>query len=152
MTSEAATTPSVPDATSAEPTKDVKDAKEVSTKEAGKVHNLDSKKEYTQFITGGDGVAVLDAFATWCGPCKMIAPTMDKFSKKYTNARFYKFDVDAVPDLAQELNIRAMPTFAFFKDGELAKTVVGANPKALEAAIVELGGKVEEAPKEESKA
>jgi len=49
--------------------------------------------------------------------------------------RFYKVDVDEVPDLAQALNIRAMPTFVLFKGGELVEEVVGANPKAIEAAI-----------------
>jgi len=141
MYSEAATTPTVPDAPKAVETKKEDD----DVKGPGKVHVLDSKKAYDKHITDGEGIAILDAFATWCGPCKMIAPTMEKFSQKYTDARFYKFDVDAVPDLAQELNIRAMPTFVFFKDGELAKTVVGANPKVLEAAIVELAGKPEPA-------
>jgi thiol-disulfide isomerase/thioredoxin len=58
-----------------------------------------------------------------------------RFSDKFTNARFYKLDVDDVPDVAQELGIRAMPTFLLFKDGEKVAEVVGANPKALEAAI-----------------
>jgi thioredoxin 1 len=59
----------------------------------------------------------------------------DRFSDKYENAKFYKLDVDEVPDAAQELGIRAMPTFVLFKDGEKVGEVVGANPKALEAAI-----------------
>jgi thioredoxin 1 len=49
--------------------------------------------------------------------------------------RFYKIDVDEVPDLAQELNIRAMPTFLLFKDGDKVDEVVGANPNAIKAAI-----------------
>ncbi|KAK4968748.1 Thioredoxin amt13 [Elasticomyces elasticus] len=56
-------------------------------------------------------------------------------SDTYTDVRFYKLDVDEVPDVAQELGIRAMPTFVLFKDGEKVGEVVGANPKALEAAI-----------------
>jgi thioredoxin 1 len=63
-----------------------------------------------------------------------------RYATKYTNVDFFKIDVDAVPDVAQELNIRMMPTFLFFKDGEKVKDVVGANPKVIEAAIVELGG------------
>ena len=49
--------------------------------------------------------------------------------------RFYKLDVDELPDVAQDLSVRAMPTFLLFKDGEKVGEVVGANPKALEAAI-----------------
>lgn len=61
-------------------------------------------------------------------------------SNIYTAVRFYKVDVDEVPDVAQELSIRAMPTFILFKDGERSGDVVGANEKALEAAIVKAGG------------
>lgn len=78
---------------------------------------------------------VIDAFATWCGPCKVIAPKVVELSKKYTDARFYKFDVDELTDLAQELEVKAMPTFILLKDGEKVDTVVGANPRALESAI-----------------
>ena len=56
-------------------------------------------------------------------------------SGTYPNARFFKLDVDEVPDVAQELGIRAMPTFLLFKNKEKVGEVVGANPKALEAAI-----------------
>lgn len=58
-----------------------------------------------------------------------------RLSNTYSNARFFKLDVDEVPDVAQELGIRAMPTFLLFKNGEKVAEVVGANPKALEAAI-----------------
>ena len=58
-----------------------------------------------------------------------------RFSDNYTDARFYKLDVDEVPEVAQELSVRAMPTFLLFKDGEKVGEVVGANPSALEAAI-----------------
>lgn len=58
-----------------------------------------------------------------------------RFSEAYPNAKFYKLDVDEVPDVAQELGIRAMPTFLLFKGGDKVGEVVGANPKALEAAI-----------------
>jgi len=98
------------------------------------VHNLSSKKDWDEALKG-DQLVVLDCFATWCGPCKVIAPQVVKFSDKYPSAKFYKLDVDDVPDVAQELGIRAMPTFLLFKKGEKVGEVVGANPKALEAAI-----------------
>ncbi|RFU28245.1 hypothetical protein B7463_g8078, partial [Scytalidium lignicola] len=80
-------------------------------------------------------VVVVDAFATWCGPCKIISPQVEKYSEEFANAYFIKIDVDELPDLAQELGIRAMPTFIFFKDGEKVSEVVGANPPAIKAAI-----------------
>merc|ERR1711977_27872 len=100
----------------------------------GGVHNLAKKAEWDDAIKQ-PGLVVLDCFATWCGPCKVIAPKIVEYSKRYTDVRFYKVDVDEVPDLAQALNIRAMPTFVLFKGGELVEEVVGANPKAIEAAI-----------------
>ncbi len=78
---------------------------------------------------------VIDCMATWCGPCKVIAPTIVKFSNEYKNARFYKLDVDEVPDVAQELGVRAMPTFLVFKNGQKVGEIVGANANAVEAAI-----------------
>lgn len=98
------------------------------------VHNLQNKAEFDAALKE-PGLMVLDCFATWCGPCKVIAPQVVKFSDLYPNARFYKLDVDDVPDVAQELGIRAMPTFLLFKDGEKVGEVVGANPTALEGAI-----------------
>ncbi len=65
----------------------------------------------------------------------MIAPKIVELSKKYTNVKFYKLDVDEVPDVAQELGVRAMPTFLVFKNGDKVGEVVGANERALVAAI-----------------
>ncbi|EAT84116.1 hypothetical protein HBI56_058770 [Parastagonospora nodorum] len=101
------------------------------------VHNLQTVDDYRKALEDKDHFIVLDCFATWCGPCKMIAPTIVKFSEKYPETRFYKLDIDEVPDIAQELGIRAMPTFVFFKNGEKVGEVVGANPKAIEAGIQE---------------
>ncbi|KAK5165110.1 thioredoxin trx1 [Saxophila tyrrhenica] len=99
------------------------------------VHNLQSKADFDAAMGEKGTLMVLDCFATWCGPCKVIAPQVVKMSDTYTTARFYKLDVDEVPDVAQELSVRAMPTFMLFKDGEKVGEVVGANPTALENAI-----------------
>ncbi|CAG77665.1 YALI0F01496p [Yarrowia lipolytica CLIB122] len=82
-----------------------------------------------------DKLTVIDFYATWCGPCKMIAPTFDKFSETFTDAQFYRCDVDEASAVAQEVGVTAMPTFAFYKNGEKITTVMGANPSALNAAI-----------------
>ena len=83
--------------------------------------------------------------ATWCGPCKQIAPRIVAMSNDYPSARFYKLDVDEVPDVAQELGVRAMPTFMVFRGGEKVGEVVGANQKALEALVEKEGKLVEKA-------
>ncbi|KAJ9602888.1 thioredoxin trx1 [Cladophialophora chaetospira] len=104
------------------------------------VNPIHSKSSFTSSIVQGpaDKLIVLDCFATWCGPCKVIAPEVLKFSnsEEYKDkVDFYKVDVDEVPDVAQELSVRAMPTFMFFKNGEKVDEVVGANSRAIEAAI-----------------
>lgn len=83
---------------------------------------------------------MIDCFATWCGPCKAIAPKVAELSKNYENVKFYQIDVDQLSDVAAELGIRAMPTFILFKNGEKLTDVVGANPQALESGIKSMLG------------
>ena len=80
-------------------------------------------------------VVVVDFFATWCGPCKVISPRFHQFSDTYKNITFIQVDVDELPNVAQECGIRAMPTFQIFKDGKMVEEIVGADPNKLEAAI-----------------
>lgn len=96
---------------------------------------FNSKEEFKEKVTDSKDAIVLDCFAEWCGPCKAIAPKVDEFAAQYPGAKFYKFDVDELSDVAAELGVRAMPSFYLFKDGEVVDTVVGANPPALEAGI-----------------
>ena len=93
-----------------------------------------SASEYKS-ASSESGLMVIDCMATWCGPCKVIAPKVVEFSEMYPSVRFYKLDVDEVPDVAKELGVRAMPTFLIFNNGEKVGEVVGANAKTLEAAI-----------------
>jgi thioredoxin 1 len=97
---------------------------------------VNSKSDFDNALKdAADSLVVLDCFATWCGPCKVIAPKVVAFTKEFPQVRFYKIDVDEVNDVAQELGIRAMPTFMLFKKGDKVDEVVGANEKALKAAI-----------------
>lgn len=80
-------------------------------------------------------LVVVDFFATWCGPCKMIAPLLERFSAEYTDAEFYKLDVDELGAVAQEQEVSAMPTIIFYKNGAVVDKIIGANPNALKQKI-----------------
>ncbi|EPS99336.1 hypothetical protein FOMPIDRAFT_1024202 [Fomitopsis schrenkii] len=84
-----------------------------------------------------DTPAVFDFWATWCGPCKQISPIFEKLAEQFPGAEYYKVDVDEQTDVAQEVGIRAMPTFLVFKSGNKVKELVGANPGALQTLISE---------------
>jgi thioredoxin 1 len=83
----------------------------------------------------GDKLVVVDFWATWCGPCKAIAPKYEEMSKTYTNAVFLKVDVDNNSETSEEYEVQAMPTFLLFKNNAKIGEVVGANAAKLEDAI-----------------
>ncbi len=74
------------------------------------------------------GVAVVDFNATWCGPCKMLAPVLEELSDEMADVNFFAVDVDDCPDLAKKFNIMSIPAVAVLKDGELAGMNVGFVP------------------------
>ena len=73
----------------------------------------------------GNKPSIVDFYASWCGPCKMLSPIMEKLSKKYEGkVNFYKVDVDKSSDLANTLNIKAIPTLIFFKDSSSSSMII----------------------------
>ncbi|MBX9928003.1 MAG: thioredoxin [Gemmatimonadaceae bacterium] len=81
------------------------------------------------------GVTVVDFWATWCGPCRMIAPILDQLAEEYAGKlRIVKMDVDANPKTSPRFNVRSIPTLLFFKDGKVVDQVIGAVPKTALAA------------------
>lgn len=78
-----------------------------------------------------DGLAVVDFWATWCGPCRAIAPMLEQLAVEYVGkAKVAKLDVDTNQKTAMRFNVRSIPTILFFKNGKLVDSVVGAVPKA----------------------
>ena len=90
------------------------------------VKQIDSK-EFKNIIN--DGKVVVDLFATWCGPCKMLSPILDEISEEITTTKFYKMDVDDNEDIAREYNVMSIPTILVFENGNLVNTIVGLKPR-----------------------
>jgi thioredoxin 1 len=104
----------------------------------GNVHVVDSKRAWDSKIDEAQStgkVVAVDFTATWCGPCRLMSPIFTELSKKYPSLIFLKVDVDEVPDVTSEWEIRAMPTFLFIKDGKQIDKIVGANKDELEKKV-----------------
>ena len=72
-----------------------------------------------------EGKVVVDLFATWCGPCKMLSPILDEISEEIKTTNFYKIDVDDNQDVAREYSVMSIPTILIFENGELSNKIVG---------------------------
>jgi thioredoxin 1 len=84
---------------------------------------------FEDLVLKNERPVVVDFWATWCGPCKMVAPEMEKLAAKYAGAvDVVKVDVDANPGLSQAFNIMSIPTIAFFRPGQQPQCVVGFRP------------------------
>jgi len=91
-------------------------------------------------IESSEGLTIIDFWAAWCGPCRMVAPIVADLAEEYSEQglRVGKLDVDHNPGIASKFGIRSIPSILFFKDGKHVDTVVGAVPKPfLEAKVNE---------------
>ncbi len=90
-------------------------------------------------VEGQSGLVVVDCWAAWCGPCRVLGPVVDALATEYDGrARFAKLDIDSNAEIPQQFNVRSIPTLLYFVNGELVDRTVGALPKLV------LGMKVDE--------
>merc|ERR1712176_1356194 len=92
--------------------------------QAHSVVNVNNQTEFDQYIACSDKKPILiDFYATWCGPCKAIAPKIESLSNEYSNVQFLKVDVDKLSQISEQYKITAMPTFVFIKNKrEISRT------------------------------
>lgn len=77
-----------------------------------------------------EGTAMVDFWASWCGPCQMVGPIIEEIAEERTDVKVCKVNVDEQPDIAGKYDVMSIPTIIVFKDGEPTTVSVGAKPKA----------------------
>ena len=96
---------------------------------------IESDEQFAELVNNSEFV-VVDFFANWCGPCKILTPKLEELSKKYENIVFVKVDVDDFEEITRLHKIEAMPTIHFYKKGIMLDTkVVGGKIKDIENVI-----------------
>lgn len=88
-----------------------------------------SASDFEEEVLKEKGVVVVDFWATWCGPCKMIAPIVEELDEEMSNVKFVKVDVDKNPQIANQYKIVSIPTLKIFKNGKLINTLIGFKTK-----------------------
>ena len=97
-----------------------------------------TKANFQEAVLNNPKAVVLDFWATWCGPCKMIAPILEEIDNENPGLKVCKVNVDEENALAAAFGISSIPTLIFFKDGKAEKAIVGFRPKA--DLLSEIGG------------
>ena len=99
-------------------------------------------KDFDADVIHSTKPVVMDFYATWCGPCKILSPRLDKLAGSFTNGiRFVKVNIDESQDLARQFDIREIPTLFFFKNGQVVRRITGlVSSEELKADLESLAG------------
>ena len=96
-----------------------------------------TKDSFKAEVEDYSGLVVIDLYADWCGPCRMLAPVLNSLEEDYPDVKFCKINVDNDPDLAKMFNVKNIPMVAFVKNNTFLDMSIGFVPKEKLAALVE---------------
>ncbi len=96
-----------------------------------------TKKNFKTEVEEARGLVVIDLWAEWCGPCRMLAPVLDELEREYPDVKFCKINVDNEPELARAFKVQSIPMVALVKDNTFLDMSVGYVPKASIVKLIE---------------
>lgn len=89
-----------------------------------------TSENYRSEVLACPGTVLLDFFAVWCGPCRMVAPILEEIAAERSDVKVCKINVDEEPELASRYNVMSIPTLLVVKEGQVVNQAVGARPKS----------------------
>lgn len=98
-----------------------------------------TKENFNAEVVNSDRPVLVDFWATWCGPCRMVGPLVEEIAAEHPEIKVGKINVDEQPELAAQFQIMSIPTLMVVKNGKITQRVVGARPKAQILALVQEG-------------
>jgi thioredoxin 1 len=107
------------------------------TKQDNKIHRAD-QENFADLVLNSDVPVLVDFYADWCGPCRMIAPVLDELARETTGAKIVKVNVDQSPELAARYGVKSIPNLKVFDDGKVVDEQVGLANKARLKAMLDI--------------